>query len=431
MSDTPHLPTNRSNDASNGKTYPPSGYMPRPPRGDGIRAFGILGGGCLGVFILILLIGFGLMYVAESAMTSLREKVSLRLNMPNFGISRPEFTEELLAGSKNAESKIVIIELNGVIFSGDAVVRQIRHIRRDSAVRAVVLRVDSPGGTVAGSDLIHHHLTALRDGIGLYESDGIATRKVPIVVSMGSVAASGGYYAAMSVGQTPDTIFAEPMTLTGSIGVLIPHYDLSPLMEKIGAVNDSIVSHPMKNAGSMTKPMTAEERVVFQSLVDEITDRFREVVRGGRRRFAESPSELEPLATGRIYTAKQALDCGLIDRIGFLEDAVNRAIELSGTPPSNVKVVRYRIADLLSDFLSMSASATGVAAGSEATPGTAVMQETSVSPETMAILERFAAERGIPASQLGRFASGAIDRILQELATPQAWMLWTTMPGGS
>ncbi|MDO4558988.1 MAG: signal peptide peptidase SppA [Planctomycetia bacterium] len=382
--------------------------MPRPaPRGEGLRAFGILGGGCLGAFILITLVAFGFLYIAESVIMTLREKVSVRLNMPNFGINRPEFTEEIVSGPGNAEHKIVVLHLDGTILTGEPLVRQIRQIRRDQNVRAVVLRINSPGGTVAGADLIYHHLTNLREGRELYESDGASPRKVPIVVSMGGVAASGGYYAAMSVGQTPDTIFAEPTTLTGSIGVLIPHYDLSPLMEKLGAVNDSIVSHPMKNAGSMTKKMTAEERAVFQGLVDDSFARFRDVVRGGRSRFAQSPSELDAVATGQIYTANQALNCGLVDRIGFLEDAVQRASELAGCSALTTKVVRYQKTDLLSDLLSVSAGSG------------------EITEETL---------RSLVTTATGGTDSGSsttvaqVGRLMEEFATPRAWMLWTTLP---
>ncbi len=119
---------------------------------------------------------------------------------------------------------------------GDGFVkRQIDRVRKDAQVKAVVVRIDSPGGTVTGSDYIYHHLKKLRED-----------RSLPLVVSMGSIAASGGYYIAMAVGDQEKSIFAEPTTTTGSIGVIVPHYDLSGLMARYDVRDDSISSHPRK-----------------------------------------------------------------------------------------------------------------------------------------------------------------------------------------
>ena len=122
----------------------------------------------------------------------------------------------------------------------------------------VVLRVDSPGGTVTGSDYLYHHIKQLREELEL-----------PMVVSMGSLCASGGYYIAMAVGQGEDLIFAEPTTWTGSIGVVIPHYDLAGLLASWNVEDDSIASHPLKLLGSPTREMTAEDREILQQLVDD------------------------------------------------------------------------------------------------------------------------------------------------------------------
>ena len=194
----------------------------------------------------------------------------------------------------------------------------------------MVLRVNSPGGTITGSDYIYHHLTKLAK-----------ERKIPIVVSMGGVAASGGYYVSMAVGSRPDTIYAEPTTWTGSIGVIIPHYDISGLMKQYGVSQDSIVSKPLKGIGTMTRPMTTEERGILQTLVDESFTQFKDIIKQGRPEFAKDPEKLNALATGQVYSAADAREHHLIDKIGYVEDAVEGAITLAGLNPDDVNVVEY------------------------------------------------------------------------------------------
>ena len=228
--------------------------------------------------------------------------------------------------------KVAIIKLEGAILKGEGFVKQqIDQIRDDDAVKAVVLRVDSPGGTVTGSDYIYHHLTEL-----------VADREIPLVVSMGSIAASGGYYVAMAVGDTPDSIFAEPTTWTGSIGVIIPHYNVAGLFEEWSIEEDSVKSHPLKSMGSFAKKMTDEERAIFQALVDDSFEGFKEIVRSGRPRFRDAPEELDKVATGQVFTANQAVENGLVDQQGFIEAAIDRAIELAELDKENVRVVTYQ-----------------------------------------------------------------------------------------
>ena len=164
---------------------------------------------------------------------------------------------------------------SGVIHEAEDgfVKRQIDHAEADEHVKAVVLRVDSPGGTVSGSDYIYHHLRKL-----------VEKRKIPLVVSMGGMAASGGYYVSMAVGHEPDRIFAEPTCFTGSIGVLMPHYEIAGLLEKIGAKEDSILSNPLKGMGSIARPMTKQEREIFQRLIDDSFAQFKD---GGALRPGE------------------------------------------------------------------------------------------------------------------------------------------------
>jgi protease-4 len=160
---------------------------------------------------------------------------------------------------------------------------------------------------------------------------------------MGGIAASGGYYIAMANGGHDDVIFAEPATLTGSIGVIIPHFDLSKLVKKFDIEDDSITSGPLKEMLSPTKDRTPEleerERKILQSLVDEMFSRFKAIVQQGRPKLDDE--KLSAVTTGQIFTAEQAREAGLVDRIGFIEDAIDRAVELAGLTKDAARVVKY------------------------------------------------------------------------------------------
>lgn len=237
--------------------------------------------------------------------------------------------------SKTAKKKIAIVDVSGTIMEGDGFVKQqLDRIREDENVVAIVLRVDSPGGTVTGSDYLYHHTREL-----------CKDKDLPMVVSMGSICASGGYYIAMAVGDQEDAIFAEPTTWTGSIGVVIPHYDLSGMLENYDVKDDSIASHKYKLMGSPTRQLDAEERAeereLFQELVDLSFEGFKDIVRSGRPKFREDDAALDEVATGQIFTAKQARDKGLVDKIGFIEDAISRAAELADVELDNVRCIKY------------------------------------------------------------------------------------------
>jgi protease-4 len=253
---------------------------------------------------------------------------------------------------RTAAAKVAIVTVSGAIMGGDGFVRaQLDQVADDEAVKAIVLRVDSPGGTVSGSDEIHHRLAALAE-----------RRKLPVVVSMGGIAASGGYYVAMANGGREDVIFAEPATLTGSIGVIIPHFDLSQAIKRFEIRDDSITSGPLKEMLSVTKERTPElaerERKVLQALVDDMFARFKEIVRSGRPKL--DADAVDKVATGQIFTARQAQEAGLVDRIGFLEDAVNRAVELAGLSAATARAVKYsKPKGLLDEIVGGGSSAAG------------------------------------------------------------------------
>ena len=240
--------------------------------------------------------------------------------------------EKYVSGSKTAADKVALVEVAGMIGTDASYVKnQIDRISADQSVKAVVVRVNSPGGTITGSDYILHHLNQMRE-----------EREIPVVVSMGSIAASGGYYVAMAVGDTPGTIFAEPTTTTGSIGVIIPHYDVSGLLERYDIKDDSLVSHPRKKMLSMTSPTSDEDREVLEAYLNDAFQRFKEVVRSGRPSFREDESKLDQLATGEIFTATRAQEAGLVDQLGFVEDAIERAAELAQLSDDGYRVVKYK-----------------------------------------------------------------------------------------
>lgn len=292
--------------------------------------------------------------------------------------------EKYVDGSRTATDKVAVITVEGVISESDTfVAEQIERVRKDDNVVAVVLRINSPGGTVTYSDYLHHKLRELAEGTNREgEAEG---KPLPLVVSMGSVCASGGYYLASAVGDEPDTIYAEPATITGSIGVIIPHYDLSGLMKDWNIKDDSIASHPLKDMGSLTKPMTEEEREIFQELVDAMLADFKAKIKAGRPMFRDNPGDLDAVATGRIFTAKQAVELKLVDKIGFIDEALDKAAKLAGKSKDDLRCVKYEKAPGALDTLM----------------GTA---------------------RAPAAGPLGLDA-------IAELATPQPYFLYTWVPG--
>jgi protease IV len=252
--------------------------------------------------------------------------------------------EKYFSLNRHGSEKIAILSIEGTIMSGEGFFKQqVDHAMKeakDGDLKALVIRVNSPGGTITGSDYMLHYLRDLAK-----------ETHIPIVVSMGGVAASGGYYVSMCVGDTPDSIFAEPTTWTGSIGVVIPHYNFADLMERWGIQEDPIASDKLKTMGSFARKMTPEEHQIFQELVDQGFAEFKDAIKVGRPKFRADPAALDKLATGQVFTATQALENGLVDKIGFIEDAIDRAIRLANLDKGKVKVVKYKSEPRLSDIL--------------------------------------------------------------------------------
>lgn len=206
--------------------------------------------------------------------------------------------------------KVALIRVEGPIIDSKDTVDQIKDFVKDPSTKAIVLRIDSPGGAVAPSQEI-------------YEEVRKAITKKKIVVSMGSVAASGGYYIASPASR----IFANPGTLTGSIGVIMEIPNFEGLMNKLGIKTEVVKSGRHKDIASIFRGMKKEDREILQGVLDNVHDQFITAVADGRKMLRE---DVKKIADGRVFTGEQALKAGLVDELGDLEDAVKAAAKLSG-----------------------------------------------------------------------------------------------------
>ncbi len=240
---------------------------------------------------------------------------------------------------------IAVIPVEGIIDSSQAArVRMfVDEVLADDAVKAVVLRVDSPGGGIAASDRIWYEIRRLRDS-GL-----------PVVSSYGGVAASGGYYISCAT----DHILAEPTCITGSIGVIAQSFIFKDLLDKIGVEPVTLIStaSPSKDMGNPYRAWTEDDRVKYVALLDAAYDIFNQRVREGRSHTITDPARIDELADGSIYTAAQALSSGLIDSIGYLDDAVTEAEKRAGVTPGESSVIILRQATSIFDDLLISSPA--------------------------------------------------------------------------
>lgn len=213
--------------------------------------------------------------------------------------------------STGSGGQIAVVELKGVIMESETVVRQLKQYRDDDRVKAILLRVDSPGGGVVASQEIYEEVRKTRDG------------GMPVIVSMGSLAASGGYY--VSCGAT--RIVANRGTLTGSIGVISEFMEFKDALAKLGIDVNTVKAGRLKDAGSPTRKMTETDKAYFQQLMDDVHRQFIGVVEDER---GLTHDEAVELSDGRVFTGEQALDLGLVDTLGTYEDAIGVAAELGG-----------------------------------------------------------------------------------------------------
>lgn len=239
--------------------------------------------------------------------------------------------------SGSGKEKILMIDISGIIseerkqgLAGlsdepDMVARikeELNTAAGDKHMKAIILRINSPGGTVTASDMIYHEIEQFKKATD-----------IKVIACIMDLGASGGYYVAVSA----DKIVAHPTTVTGSIGVIMLNLSVEGLLQKIGVKDTSIKTGEHKDMGSPLKAMTEEERKIFQGVMDTLYERFLTVIAENRKEL--TPGKLRSLADGRIYTAQQALESGLIDQIGYLDEAVLLAKEAAGL--SKARVITY------------------------------------------------------------------------------------------
>jgi protease-4 len=255
-----------------------------------------------------------------------------KINLFSFGTEPlQEFTLE-----GEGDEKVLVIQISGIIWdqrkigflqSGPSMLQEtISHLRKaekDKAIKAVILKIDSPGGTVTASDIIYHELMRFKEKTG-----------AKIVAVMMGIAASGGYYISLPA----DYIVAHPTTITGSVGVIIPRWQAYGLMEKIGVRQDVSKSGKLKDMGSPFRKPTEEEVELFQNLIEGLNERFIGLVKKHRKL---TPEALDEVATAKIFLAQDAYDTGLVDKIGYLHEAVDNAKKLAGLK-EDAKVIAYR-----------------------------------------------------------------------------------------
>ena len=253
------------------------------------------------------------------------------------GLPPLDFQEVTVRGGASSQ-KILMLNIDGVITSGagegnpffgseqstvNQVSEKLAKARRDKSIKAVILRVDSPGGGVTASDIIYERLRKFKKDTGL-----------PIYVSMLDLAASGGYYISMA----GDELYVHPTTITGSIGVIAMFPQFEGLGKKIGVYMEILKSGENKDLTGGFKDMTDGQRAILQQMIDEMYARFVTVVHAGRPKLEEDA--IRALADGRIYTAQQAVDNGLVDGIKYTDEVVDHAREAIGN--TKARVVMYR-----------------------------------------------------------------------------------------
>jgi len=229
------------------------------------------------------------------------------------------FIGQFVGGPKPGQftfgDKIAVVEIRGVITQSSGVIEELQQFEEDEGVKAIILRIDSPGGGVGPSQEIHREVIKIKS-------------KKRVITSMGSVAASGGYYIACA----SDLIVANPGTITGSIGVLMEFTSFEDLLKKIGIKGVVVKSGEHKDIGSPFREMTPEEKRILQSVIDNVHQQFVQAVAEGRKLDRDKVAQV---ADGRILTGEQAKQLGLIDQIGNLQDAIATAakmVKIEGKP---------------------------------------------------------------------------------------------------
>ncbi|HCE42403.1 MAG TPA: signal peptide peptidase SppA [Lentisphaeria bacterium] len=311
---------------------PPPAIHPQaetPKKGKGCLVLGMI------VFVCILVVGcftavFAIGCYLASTFTGMPEISSLE-NGKN------KFAEELVEGNYFTSNKIVVVRIKGVIMNAEGgfyqvadsakICEELEQARKDENVKAVILMLDTPGGEVTAADMIHHKVQQLKD-------DGIK-----VIACMESVAASGGYYIAVGC----DYIIAHRLTTTGSIGVIIETMNYQKLFNKIGLQSEVYKSGEMKDMLNGARPRTEAEKQLVQDIIEEVYNEFVDIVAEGRKSKNITVEKIKTteIGDGRIFSGKKAKELGLVDELGFFEDALFKANDMAKLD-GNYKVVTYK-----------------------------------------------------------------------------------------
>jgi protease-4 len=250
-------------------------------------------------------------------------------------ISQPQPLEEQVIEGDGPE-KILILTVSGIISEDgnsdpsflrepsivEEITEALKKARQDTAIKGVVLRINSPGGSVTASDILYHELNSYRKATGS-----------KIIACLTDLGASGGYYVATAA----DEIIAHPTTIAGSISVIAVKFDIKGLLDLVGIKEETVKSGRLKDIWSPFRPSTDEERQIMQGVIDSFHQRFVNVIAAGRPQLTRE--EIERLADGRIFTADQALESKLVDSVGYMDDAIDRLKLLLGV--ASPKIITY------------------------------------------------------------------------------------------
>ena len=260
--------------------------------------------------------------------------------LPGLDVPQGPLVEQVVEPAAMAlfPKKILILDIDGPITDEStrslfgsrentvqAVKEKLKCAREDDAVVGVVVRINSPGGGVTASDIIYRELVAFKEQTG----------KV-LVACLMDVAASGGYYVALAA----DQIVAHPTTITGSVGVVAHFINVDGLFNKIGLQSQTIKSGKMKDIGSILRPMTGEEKKLFQRIIDQMQDRFLGLVKTGREQI--TPAHLKMLSEGVVFTGEDAEKVGFVDKVGYLSDAIELVKQETGIKKADIVIYRKR-----------------------------------------------------------------------------------------
>jgi protease-4 len=269
----------------------------------------------------------------------------------NVSLYQPALPLEEIVIEGQGPGKVLVMDISGVLAYEEEnkegsfreevnlvarVKEELSKAATDDEIKALILRIQSPGGTVNASDLIHHEITEFKK-----------KQNVVVVACFLGIATSGGYYIATAA----DHIVAQPTTLTGSIGTIALKFNVEGLMEKVGVAEETIKSGDKKDMWTPFRPATSEEKKIFQSIIDEYQDKFLEVVRAGRKNMTED--DLAKVHDGRVFSGIQAFKLRLVDQLGYLNDAIQWAKNAVGMEQAKI-VMYHRPGTYVDNIYSMS-----------------------------------------------------------------------------